>query len=135
MTRLHEIGIELEVPLHDVDLLGIVWHGNYYKYMEHGRTALMRSRGLDEPDLRELGVGLVISESRCRHTSSLRYGDKLRVDAWFRSVTDRIVVGYRIRNITGQRGAARAHTTLVTTDPHGNMLREIPDEIVRRIRG
>ena len=44
--RLHEVHVDLEVPFHDVDVLQIVWHGHYYKYMELGRTALLRARGL-----------------------------------------------------------------------------------------
>ena len=39
-TRLREIGVELEVPFHDIDGLGIVWHGNYFKYFELARTEL-----------------------------------------------------------------------------------------------
>lgn len=138
MTRLHPLSVELEVPLHDVDLLGIVWHGHYLKYLEIARTALMRARGLDEPQLRELGVAFVVMESRVRHTAPLRYGDRFTVEAWFRSITDRIEIGYRARTCptekTPARGVLRATTTLVTTDGHTHMLREIPDAIVSRIR-
>ena len=42
MGRLRETSVELEVPLHDVDVLGIVWHGHYYKYLEAARTALLQ---------------------------------------------------------------------------------------------
>lgn len=139
MSRLHPVSVELEVPLHDVDLLGIVWHGHYFKYMEIARTELMRARGLDEPQLRELGVAFVVVESRIRHTSPLRYADRFTVQAWFRSVTERIEIGYRVRTLASAqapvRGVARATTTLVTTDGHTHMLREIPDAIASRIQG
>jgi len=141
----HRVGVDLEVPLHDVDLLGIVWHGHYFKYFEIARTALMRSRELDEPVLREHGVAFVIVETRCRHTAPLRYADRFRVEAWLDAepAPDRMRVGYRIRNLTprgsgraqASSGVARGRTTLVTIDAQGNMLREIPDAILRRIRG
>jgi acyl-CoA thioester hydrolase len=138
VSRLHPVSVELEVPLHDVDLLGIVWHGHYLKYLEIARTALMRARGLDEPQLRELGVAFVVMESRLRHTGPLRYGDRFTVDAWFRSITDRIEIGYRARTCSTaekpSRGVLRASTTLVTTDGHTHILREIPDAIASRIQ-
>ena len=36
--------IRMEVPFHDIDILGIVWHGHYNKYFELARTALYRTR-------------------------------------------------------------------------------------------
>jgi len=44
-----EATVELTVPFHDVDVLHVVWHGHYYKYLEVARTALMKSAGLDVP--------------------------------------------------------------------------------------
>lgn len=31
----------IEVPFYDVDVMGIVWHGNYLKYFEVGRCSLL----------------------------------------------------------------------------------------------
>ena len=45
--RLHEVRVQLEVPFHDVDRLGVVWHGHYFKYFELARTRLLRAIGLD----------------------------------------------------------------------------------------
>ena len=85
MGRQCETSIELEVPFHDVDPMGVVWHGHYYKYLELARTELLRSRRLDVPDLLELGLGFIMIESGCRYAAPLRYGDRVRVAAWFRN--------------------------------------------------
>ena len=42
MGRLRETRVELEVPFHHVDALGVVWHGHYLEYLEPARTALLR---------------------------------------------------------------------------------------------
>ena len=81
--RLYEVTRDFEVPFHDVDALRIVWHGHYYKYMELGRTALLRDRGIDVPEIGPNGYRLLLVESRCRYTFPLRYGDQGRVHAWF----------------------------------------------------
>ena len=131
--RLHEVHLEFEVPFHDVDVLGIVWHGHYYKYMELGRTALLRARGLDVREIRDLGHRLLVVDSHCRHTFPLHYADRVRVNAWFVSVAPRLVVAYRIRNLTQDRCSARGQTILVTTDADGRMLPETPDALLQRL--
>ena len=45
----------IEIPFHDVDLMGVAWHGHYVKYLEIARTAMMRKIGLDFPELRDSG--------------------------------------------------------------------------------
>jgi acyl-CoA thioester hydrolase len=125
--------VELVVPFHDVDSLRIVWHGHYLKYMELARTALLRGVGLDAEEVHSGRYGFLIVESACRHVSPLRYGDRVRVDAWVRDVRYRIHVAYEITNLTTGRRAARAYTILVTMDPEGRMLLTTPESIVRRL--
>lgn len=131
--RLHETAVDLEVPLYHVDALGIVWHGRYYEYFEQARIQLLRARRLDARDLVELGFGMLLIESRCRHIAPLRYGDRIRVSAWLRDVTHRLHVAYEITNLTRGERAARAHTILVTTDPSGRLLLRTPATILERL--
>ncbi len=132
--RLHQIEIEFDVPFHDVDILGVVWHGHYYKYLELGRTALLRERGLDVPEIAALGLRQVVIETRCRHTYPLRYGERARVCAWLSAITPRIILNYRVRNMTAGRCSARALTTLVTTASDGTLLMETPDVLLAKLR-
>ncbi len=51
MTDLsHEI--ELSPAFHDLDPMDIVWHGNYAKYLEIARNALMAKFDYDYPQMR-----------------------------------------------------------------------------------
>ncbi len=129
------VNVELEVPFHDTDPLGVVWHGHYYKYMELARTALLRSLDLEVHQIRDLGYRLYVIESKCRYSSPLHYADEVRVSAWLRDVEHRIKVAYEVHNLTTGRRAARGHTVLVSTDTDGNMLLETPDALLQRLRG
>jgi len=131
--RLHETSTELEVPFHHVDALRIVWHGRYYEYFEQARTLLMRSRGLDVPELAALRVRLVVVESQCRHVFPLHMGDRVRATAWFGDFTRRLLVRYELTNLSHGRLAARGHTALASLDDAGGLRLEMPAEIVRRI--
>jgi acyl-CoA thioesterase FadM len=101
--------------------------------MELGRTALLRARGLDVPQIRELGYRLLLVDSHCRHTFPLGYGERARVSAWFVSVAPRLVIAYRIRNLSQDRCSARGQTILITTDADGRMLPETPDDLLQRL--
>ena len=132
-TRLRETSIDIEVPFRHVDAMGVVWHGNYYAYMEEARTRLLRSCGLDAGDLIGPRYFFFVIESRCRHGYPLFYRDRARVTAWVRDLSHRIHIAYEIINLSHERRAARGHTILATTDLERNLLLETPDEIQRRL--
>lgn len=121
------------VPFHDCDPLGIVWHGHYYKYLEHARTVLLTGYRLDVGDFMALGRKLFMIETRCRHVSPLHYGDRYRVRSWLIDFEQRLHIGYEVWNVTTDRRAAKAWTTLVTTDQEGNMLIVTPRDVLDRI--
>ena len=125
--------VEIQVPFHDADPANIVWHGNFYRYFEVARTALMRMHNLDVSDIVGLGHGMVVSESRCRHVSPAHYGDKLRVRASFVDADHRIEIGYVVDNDTTGRTCARGRTSLVCITPDFDLMRELPDEILARM--
>lgn len=133
--RLRETSVEIEVPFHDVDGLGIVWHGHYYKYFEVARTRLLRSVGLDAGDVIGPRFRFLVVESHCRYVAPLHYGDVVEVRAWFADLRHRIRIVYEaVHKETGRR-AARGHTVLATTDLEGRLLLETPHGIVERIGG
>jgi len=134
-ARLHETSVELEVPFHDVDMLGVVWHGHYLKYFELARTALLRSRNLDAADLIGPRYRFVVIESRCRHGFALRYGDRVRATAWLGDTARRIVVHYELHNLSAGRRAARGRTALATLGEDGQLLLRTPGPILERLRG
>jgi acyl-CoA thioester hydrolase len=115
--------------------MGIVWHGNYYAYMEEARTRLLRACGLDAGELLGPRYLFFVIESKCRYVHPLHYCDRVRATAWLRDVKRRIHIAYELTNLTRQRRAARGYTMLATTDRDRKLLLETPDEIQRRLLG
>jgi acyl-CoA thioester hydrolase len=62
MSTAHEIAVR--VYYEDTDAAGIVYHSNYLKFAERGRTELLRARGFDHRGLAE-AHGLVFAVARC----------------------------------------------------------------------
>lgn len=129
------VSVEVEVPFADVDSLGVAWYGNYPRYVDRGRTALLRSRRLDNHELAALGVAFMASESFTRHASPLRYGDRVRVTAWFLEVEGRLRIGFQLRNLTrGEALAAEGWLVLVGVRADGGLCLELPPEVEARLR-
>lgn len=88
--------IELTVPFHDNDPMGIVWHGNYYKYFEMARDALLERINWPISRMVGQGFGLPVIESRCRYRRSLHHLQKIRVDAWVSEWENRVCFRFEI---------------------------------------
>ena len=129
----HAVTVELDVPFHDCDPLFVVWHGNYFKYLEAGRQALLRSLRLDIPDMIDLGHRMYVADAHCRYMFPLTYGEKVEVTAWITESSPLIKVVYDVFNRTRGRRSARASTVLAITDKAGNLLTEIPPAIFDRL--
>jgi acyl-CoA thioester hydrolase len=101
--------VEIDIPFHDLDGMNIVWHGHYYKYFEHARTAAMRSIHFDLEQMQESGYVWPVIETHCRYISSLKYGMKILVRAVLEDFENRVKFSYLVKDKTGKR-LAKGHT-------------------------
>jgi acyl-CoA thioester hydrolase len=131
--RLHPTVVESSVPFFDCDPLGVVWHGNYLKYMDVARTAMLSPLGLDGEELVATGHRMYVTDVRCRHVAPLRFRDRVRTTAWLREWEQRLYIAYDVHNLTTARQAARAHTVLVVTDAAGKLLFDVPTIVRERL--
>ena len=69
----------LRVRYAETDQMGVVYHANYLRYFEQGRTELMRASGLAYSDLEKRGFRLVVTESKCHHHAPAAYDTVLSV--------------------------------------------------------
>jgi acyl-CoA thioester hydrolase len=124
-----------EIPFHDVDSLGIVWHGHYYKYFELARTALYRSLNFDVDDMGRLGFSFPVIESQCRYVEPLRYGQQVNISAQFREWEYYILIEYRISTSESGKRAAYGHTKQAVCDLAGQLQPCVPESITDIIAG
>lgn len=122
--------ILFEVPFHDVDMMGVVWHGHYYKYFELARTALFRQFRCDAEQLRALGLALPVIDSHCRYVTSLTYGMRVRATATLVETEFRLTVDYELAEATSGQKLARGRTTqAVVRYADGQLLLPVPPAI------
>ncbi len=126
--------VSLRVPFHDIDSLGIAWHGHYYKYFELARTELYRACALDIPEIRAMGYVLPVIESQCRYVQPLKYGQSVYIHAEFVEHSSYIKIVYTIRDEATGKRMAYGHTKQAVCEPDGTLLIAVPDEVVDAIR-
>jgi acyl-CoA thioester hydrolase len=69
------------VPFHDVDVMQIVWHGNYLRYFELARTALVQAMGFDWPEVRAWGYVMPVVDVKIQYKRYLVYNQDLELIA------------------------------------------------------
>lgn len=90
--------VEIEVPFHDVDVMSIVWHGNYVKYFEIGRCALLRRFDYDYQQMEESGYLWPVVDCQLKYVRPAVYGQRIVVRAELLEYENRIKIGYVIRD-------------------------------------
>jgi acyl-CoA thioester hydrolase len=122
--------ILFEVPFHDVDMMGVVWHGHYYKYFELARTELFRKFHCDADELRAMGLVLPVIESHCRHLAPLTYGMRVRARASLVETEFRLGVEYLLTEEPGAKRLAKGRTLqAVVRQADTRLLFPVPTQI------
>jgi len=107
----HEI--ELSPAFHDLDPMDIVWHGNYVKYLELARDALLASLDYDYPQMRASGYAWPIVDMRLKYVDMLPYGRRVKVRAEIVEWENRLKIEYLIRDAQDGKPVTKAHTIQV----------------------
>jgi acyl-CoA thioester hydrolase len=125
---------EITVPFHDLDPVEIVWHGNYAKYLEVARDALMERIDYGHEQMRASGYLWPVVEMKLRYLQPARLRQKLRVRASIAEYEDRLKIVYEIADAATGRRLTRAHTVQVAVRlDTGEMLFRTPDVLRERL--
>ena len=112
----------------DTDAMGIVYHANYLKWFEIGRTELFRDIGIVYADLEKEGFFLPLTESYCHYLSPARYDDVIIIETeleYMRRASVRF--NYRIWNETKETILVDGYTLHAFLNGKGKIVRAPKD--------
>jgi len=96
--------VVIQVPFHDVDLVGIVWHGHYAKYFEIARCALLESFDYNYDRMMASGYGWPVIDLRLRYVKPAQFGQNIRVRATLLEWENRLRIEYLVTDAaSGER--------------------------------
>jgi acyl-CoA thioester hydrolase len=113
--------IEATVAFHDIDIVGVMWHGHYLKYLENARWTLMDRIGFGFATMSDSGYAWPIVEMHVKYVQAAKLGDRLRVRASLVEWQNRLTVNYLITRADGER-LARARSVQVAVDARNGAL-------------
>lgn len=126
--------IEVDVAFHDVDVMGVVWHGHYLKYLESARWRLMDRLDYGYAAMRDSGYLWPIIETHVRHIRGAAFGDRLEINASLIEWQCRLAINYLITDSKSRERVARARTVQVAVvRSTGELQFAPPTEFVRRV--
>ena len=98
MENYRSTSVTLRVPYYDVDVMDIVWNGNYFKYFERARQALFLECGLDLRNyMIEKKIVFPVIRSKIKHIRPLRVNDEFICTALLKEAKIKIVLGFEVR--------------------------------------
>ncbi len=113
---------ETTVRFSEVDAMGIVWHGNFVKYMEDGRESFGRKYGLGYYDLYEHGFQVPLVKLDIDYKLQLKYGERIVIETtWVNCDAAKIIFRYRISREADKALLMTAGTTQVFLNKEGEL--------------
>jgi len=127
--------VEVEVPFHDVDLAGVVWHGHYMKYLENARWAVMNRIGFGLDAMLASGFVWPVIGLEVKYIRAARYGERLRVQASIVEWDAKLVLNYLMLDAKEGTRIGRAQTTQVAVGRESGTLQLVsPACLTDRVR-
>ena len=70
---------KVHVYYRDVDQMGVVYYARYFEYFEEARTELLRSVGINVPDIENAGYYLPVIACNCYYKNPVKFDDDIVV--------------------------------------------------------
>lgn len=114
---------EIRVIYADTDQMGVVYHSNYLRYFEIGRTELLRELGISYKEMEACGLFLPVKEVFIDYKISIKYDDVIIVHTCIDKLKNvSLKLKYEIRN---KEDSDLLYTTGYTLHPFINKNGEI----------
>lgn len=108
--------VVVEIPFHDVDMMGVAWHGHYAKYCEIARCALLDTFSYNYPEMKESGYSWPVIELKLRYAHPARMGQKIKIRASLREYELHMKIDFLITDAESGKRLSKGHTIMVPVD-------------------
>ncbi|MDO8288824.1 MAG: acyl-CoA thioesterase [Parvibaculum sp.] len=116
MKSLVSSAAPLRIQFYDLDPMNIVWHGNYARFFEIGRSALLDKIGYNYRAMEASGFAWPVIDMHVRYYRSLELGQDLEIETGITEWENRLKFSYVIKSkVTGKR-MTTGHTVHVALD-------------------
>ena len=128
--------VVIKAQMYDLDPMGVVWHGNYARFLEQARCALLDRIGFNYLQMEASGHLWPIVDMRLKYVRPIRFAQEIVVTATLAEWRNRLKIEYRIRDRTSGEVLTKAHTVQVAVvAATGELLLESPPALTEKMAG
>ncbi len=128
--------VVIKAQMYDLDPMGVVWHGNYARFLEQARCALLDRIGFNYLQMEASGHLWPIVDMRLKYVRPIRFAQEIVVTATLAEWRNRLKIEYRIRDGTSGEVLTKAHTVQVAVvAATGELLLESPTALTEKMAG
>lgn len=127
--------IEFSVEFYDVDSMNIVWHGNYIKYFEKARCALLEKIGYGYLQMSQSGYAFPVTDIKAKYIKPLFFQQKVRATATLEEYESLLRISYVIQDTqTGEiTTKGKSSQVAVKIDTRTTCF-DCPDILIKKVR-
>ena len=115
-ARVLEAEVVVQVPFYDLDPMNIVWHGNYARYFEVARCALLEKLDYSYPQMEQSGFAWPVIDLHVRYVKPLRFNQQVRVKVTIVEWEYRLKLRYLITDATTGERLTKGESVQVAVD-------------------
>jgi acyl-CoA thioester hydrolase len=127
--------IVCDVEFYDVDPMDMVWHGNYIKYFERVRRALLDKIGCGYREMQELGYAFPITSLSLKYIKPFRFADRIVARAYLEEYETCLRIRYELYDErTGALHVKGASDQMAVNRATGESCFVCPSVLVNKIK-
>ncbi|KLV04072.1 4-hydroxybenzoyl-CoA thioesterase [Photobacterium aquae] len=126
--------VTMVTAFQDADPMGVVYHGNYFRFFEEARRVMMDKIGYGYREMQASGYVWPIIDTRVKYVKPIPFNHEIRVVATLTEWENRLRVDYVIYDAETGGRMTKAHTMQVAvTIDGGEMCFVSPTAFTRKL--
>jgi acyl-CoA thioester hydrolase len=126
----------IKAQFYDLDPMEVVWHGNYARFLENARCALLDQIGYNYTQMKESGYAWPIVDMRIKYVRPIVFGQEFIVEAKIVEFENGLKIDYRLKDLASGEVLTKAHTFQVPVKMQtGELCIESPSALTDKLRG
>jgi acyl-CoA thioester hydrolase len=119
---------ETKVYYSDTDAYGVVWHGNYLRWLEKGRVDFCSQLGFDLVELQKENIVLPVAEIDIKYKASAKLNNNLTIKTILSEIKPLYVI-FTQTIYDNEKTYISANVKVVAVNNDGKLYRKIPQKL------
>jgi acyl-CoA thioester hydrolase len=108
--------VTLTTSFQDADPMGVIYHGNYFRFFEEARRLLMEIIGYNYREMESSGYVWPVIDSYVKYLKAIPYNHQIRITASLTEWENRLRVDYVIYDATSGVRMTKGYTRQVAVE-------------------